>query len=209
MCWLNFKETVRAYCSFSTAPCGGAVTGQSGVIESNGYPTQPYTDDLFCEWRLRGPLGHYLTIHFEDFNLQNSSGCERDFVEIWENHTSGQWNMSAVFWEVSVFTCYSFSLWNILISKKGKSLFLTKKCRSVSYGLFSISLAYFLPKKQWYPKPRGHCRAYPGTTLREHCVGRHPLPGDFLGLQLDIWGASCKGRRGKENILGLLWWSSV
>lgn len=24
------------------------------------------------------PLGHYLTIHFEDFNLQNSSGCERD-----------------------------------------------------------------------------------------------------------------------------------
>lgn len=91
MCWLNFKETVRAYCSFSAAPCGGAVTGQSGVIESNGYPTQPYTDDLFCEWRLRGPLGHYLTIRFEDFNLQNSSGCERDFVEIWENHTSGQW----------------------------------------------------------------------------------------------------------------------
>ncbi|KAI4575387.1 hypothetical protein MJG53_011590 [Ovis ammon polii x Ovis aries] len=74
---------------YSIAPCGGAVTGQSGVIESNGYPTQPYTDDLFCEWRLRGPLGHYLTIHFEDFNLQNSSGCERDFVEIWENHTSG------------------------------------------------------------------------------------------------------------------------
>ncbi|KAI4562255.1 hypothetical protein MJT46_011217 [Ovis ammon polii x Ovis aries] len=85
----NSPTHVGFKAKYSIAPCGGAVTGQSGVIESNGYPTQPYTDDLFCEWHLRGPLGHYLTIHFEDFNLQNSSGCERDFVEIWENHTSG------------------------------------------------------------------------------------------------------------------------
>ncbi|OWK03088.1 CUBN [Cervus elaphus hippelaphus] len=85
----NSPTHVGFKAKYSVAPCGGTVTGQSGVIESNGYPTQPYTDDLFCEWRLRGPMGHYLTIHFEDFNLQNSSGCERDFVEIWENHTSG------------------------------------------------------------------------------------------------------------------------
>ena len=66
------------------------MTGQSGVIQSIGYPTLPYMDDLFCEWHLQGASGHYLTIHFDDFNLQNSSGCEKDFVEIWENHTSGQ-----------------------------------------------------------------------------------------------------------------------
>lgn len=86
------------YCSFSAAECGGRVTGQSGVIESSGYPTLPYADDLFCEWHLQGPSGHYLTIRFEGFSLQDSSGCERDFVEIWENHTSGQWDTSAVFW---------------------------------------------------------------------------------------------------------------
>uniref|UniRef100_A0A8C3YL53 Cubilin n=1 Tax=Catagonus wagneri TaxID=51154 RepID=A0A8C3YL53_9CETA len=74
---------------YSIAQCGGTVTGQSGVIESSGYPALPYADNLFCEWRLQGPSGHYLTIHFEDFNLQSSSGCEQDFVEIWENHTSG------------------------------------------------------------------------------------------------------------------------
>lgn len=74
---------------YSIAQCGGTVTGQSGVIESSGYPALPYANNLFCEWRLQGLSGHYLTIHFEDFNLQNSSGCERDFVEIWENHTSG------------------------------------------------------------------------------------------------------------------------
>ncbi|KAM5338742.1 cubilin [Glossophaga mutica] len=74
---------------YSIARCGGTVTGQSGVIQSIGYPTLPYMDDLFCEWHLQGASGHYLTIHFDDFNLQNSSGCVKDFVEIWENHTSG------------------------------------------------------------------------------------------------------------------------
>ncbi|MBZ3891922.1 Cubilin [Sciurus carolinensis] len=74
---------------YSIAQCGGTVTGQSGIIESIGYPTLPYPNNVFCQWHLQGLSGHYLTIHFEDFNLQNSSGCEKDFVEIWENHTSG------------------------------------------------------------------------------------------------------------------------
>uniref|UniRef100_A0A671G2W0 Cubilin n=1 Tax=Rhinolophus ferrumequinum TaxID=59479 RepID=A0A671G2W0_RHIFE len=85
----NSSTHVGFKAKYSIARCGGRVTGQSGVIESIGYPTLPYIDDLFCEWHLQGPLGHYLTIHFEDFNLQNSSGCEKDFVEIWENHASG------------------------------------------------------------------------------------------------------------------------
>lgn len=75
---------------FFSAQCGGTVSGQSGVIESVGYPTLPYPNDLFCQWHLQGPEGHYLSIHFEHFNLQDSPDCTKDFVEIWENHTSGQ-----------------------------------------------------------------------------------------------------------------------
>uniref|UniRef100_A0A452U8T7 Cubilin n=1 Tax=Ursus maritimus TaxID=29073 RepID=A0A452U8T7_URSMA len=85
----NSPTQVGFKIKYAIAHCGGRVTGQSGVIESSGYPTLPYRDNLFCEWHLEGPSGHYLTIHFEDFNLQNSSGCEKDFVEIWESHTSG------------------------------------------------------------------------------------------------------------------------
>ncbi|XP_036315022.1 cubilin [Pipistrellus kuhlii] len=85
----NSSTHVGFKAKYSIAQCGGTLTGQSGVIQSIGYPTLAYSDDLLCEWHLRGPSGHYLTIHFEDFNLQNSSGCEKDFVEIWENHTSG------------------------------------------------------------------------------------------------------------------------
>ncbi|NP_445784.3 cubilin precursor [Rattus norvegicus] len=75
---------------YSIASCGGTVSGDSGVIESIGYPTLPYANNVFCQWFIRGLPGHYLTLSFEDFNLQSSPGCTKDFVEIWENHTSGR-----------------------------------------------------------------------------------------------------------------------
>ncbi|XP_037693302.1 cubilin [Choloepus didactylus] len=78
---------------YSIAACGGVVTGQSGVIESVGYPALPYGDGLLCEWRLQGPAGHYLTIHFDGFDLQNSSGCENNFVEIQETLSPGPGRM--------------------------------------------------------------------------------------------------------------------
>ncbi|XP_023561215.1 cubilin [Octodon degus] len=74
---------------YSIALCGGTVSGLSGVIESIGHPMLPYPNNLFCQWQLQGLPQHYLTIHFEDFNLQNSANCERDFVEIWENLPAG------------------------------------------------------------------------------------------------------------------------
>ncbi|XP_003786834.1 cubilin [Otolemur garnettii] len=85
----NSPTHVGFKAKYSIAQCGGTVTGQAGVIESIGYPALPYTDNLFCEWHLQGLPGHYLTISFEDFHLQNSSGCEKDFLEIWDNRTSG------------------------------------------------------------------------------------------------------------------------
>ncbi|XP_006894385.1 PREDICTED: cubilin-like [Elephantulus edwardii] len=85
----NSPTHVGFKAKYSIALCGGRVTGRSGIIESIGYPTLPYRDNLVCVWHLQGLSDHYLTIHFEAFNLQNSSNCEKDFVEIWENHTSG------------------------------------------------------------------------------------------------------------------------
>ncbi|XP_072507728.1 cubilin [Notamacropus eugenii] len=74
---------------YSIALCGGMVTGQNGVIESPQYHAHPYPDNLLCEWYLQGPSGHYLILHFEVLSLQNSSGCEKDFVEIREDDASG------------------------------------------------------------------------------------------------------------------------
>ncbi|NWX82451.1 CUBN protein, partial [Nothoprocta pentlandii] len=74
---------------YSIATCGGTVTGQTGTIESVGYPDLPYEDNLRCEWFLQGPRGHYLTIRVEGLDIQNSSECAKDFVEIREYNASG------------------------------------------------------------------------------------------------------------------------
>lgn len=119
--WFNQRRVCNRTLHFLcfAARCGGTVTGPSGIIESIGYPTLPYSNNLFCQWRLQGLAGHYLTIHFEDFNLQNSSSCEKDFVEIWENHTAGQWKVAALFWNFHVHM-YLFSIRSFFISKKDK-----------------------------------------------------------------------------------------
>lgn len=104
-------------CVCFVAPCGGTISGESGVIESIGYPTLSYPNNLFCQWHLRGLPGHYLTIHFEDFNLQSSPGCAKDFVEIWENHTAGEWNTTFL-GDVYFFTNL-FKIWSIFAFEKG------------------------------------------------------------------------------------------
>ncbi|XP_061441668.1 cubilin [Rhineura floridana] len=74
---------------YSTAICGGTLTGQNGLIESVGFPDLHYPDNLLCEWFLHGPAGHYLTISFEELNIQNSSECASDYLEIREHDASG------------------------------------------------------------------------------------------------------------------------
>lgn len=71
------------------APCGGTVVGQTGIIESTGYPDLHYQDNLLCEWFLQGPWGHYLTIRLEGLDIQSSAGCTNDFLEIREYNASG------------------------------------------------------------------------------------------------------------------------
>lgn len=65
------------------------MAGRTGVIESVGYPDLHYPDNLLCEWFLQGPRGHYLTITLEDLDIQNTSECASDFVEIREYNASG------------------------------------------------------------------------------------------------------------------------
>ena len=81
MCKLNFSQT---------AICGGTYIAQSGTIKSPGYPGTNYPDNSNCEWYLEGPTGHYLTITYTAFNLQNSPDCTKDYVEIREYNASGE-----------------------------------------------------------------------------------------------------------------------
>ncbi|XP_069815839.1 cubilin [Dendropsophus ebraccatus] len=74
---------------YSIALCGGSLYGQSGIIQSPGFPSHNYPDSSWCEWFLSGPVGHYLTIGFQSLDLQDSVNCSSDFVEIREYNASG------------------------------------------------------------------------------------------------------------------------
>ncbi|XP_017555843.2 cubilin [Pygocentrus nattereri] len=75
---------------YSIATCGGTYIGQSGTIRSPGYPDSNYPDNSNCEWYLEGPTGHYLTLSYTAFNLQSSTDCANDYVEIREYNASGR-----------------------------------------------------------------------------------------------------------------------
>uniref|UniRef100_A0A8C1I6Q0 Cubilin (intrinsic factor-cobalamin receptor) n=1 Tax=Cyprinus carpio TaxID=7962 RepID=A0A8C1I6Q0_CYPCA len=75
---------------YSIATCGGTYIGQSGIIRSPGYPDSNYPDNSNCEWYLEGPTGHYLTLTYTALDLQSSSNCNNDYVEIREYNASGR-----------------------------------------------------------------------------------------------------------------------
>ncbi|MEQ2310269.1 hypothetical protein AMECASPLE_007121, partial [Ameca splendens] len=70
--------------------CGGTYVGQSGEVQSPGFPGSNYPENSNCEWYLKGPTGHYLTLSYRNFSLQNSQGCAADYVEIREYNASGR-----------------------------------------------------------------------------------------------------------------------
>ncbi|MED6286585.1 hypothetical protein CHARACLAT_007536, partial [Characodon lateralis] len=80
----GFKAT------YSIASCGGTYVGQSGEVQSPGFPGSNYPENSNCEWYLKGPTGHYLTLSYRNFSLQNSQGCAADYVEIREYNVSGR-----------------------------------------------------------------------------------------------------------------------
>ncbi|XP_029444624.1 cubilin [Rhinatrema bivittatum] len=76
--------------TYSIAICGGTMVGQSGTIQSPGYPTRNYPDNLLCEWYLHGLAGHFLIISFETLNLQDVPDCLSDYLELREYNASGR-----------------------------------------------------------------------------------------------------------------------
>lgn len=59
----------------------------TGWILSPQYPGY-YTNDASYTWTLIAPLGHVIKLEFVFFDLENSSECSRDFVEVNESHVT-------------------------------------------------------------------------------------------------------------------------
>ncbi|CAM9270170.1 unnamed protein product, partial [Lampetra planeri] len=73
----------------SIASCGGTYIGQTGTIHSPGFPGSNYPDSSNCQWFLEGPTGHYLTLRYLSFSLDDTPGCTGDYLEVREYNASG------------------------------------------------------------------------------------------------------------------------
>ena len=70
--------------------CSGTpqnINGTSGVITSPNYPGN-YDSNQRCVWRITVPSGMGVRLSFTSFNLESTSSCNYDYVEI-RNGSSG------------------------------------------------------------------------------------------------------------------------
>ncbi|PVD35988.1 hypothetical protein C0Q70_02958 [Pomacea canaliculata] len=73
---------------YKIATCGGRIFSVNGSITSPNYPSN-YESNSNCSWLVYGPVGHYLTFTFNAFNLESSTNCTNDFVEVREYNETG------------------------------------------------------------------------------------------------------------------------
>ncbi|KAJ8358294.1 hypothetical protein AAFF_G00015950 [Aldrovandia affinis] len=71
--------------------CGGNITGDSGVIGSQGYPGV-YPPNTKCVWRITVPEGKVVVLSFRFIDLENDNLCRYDYVDVYNGHASGHAN---------------------------------------------------------------------------------------------------------------------
>ena len=63
--------------------CGGVRTQVAGVFSSANFPNN-YTNNTTCIWRISVELTNHITLNFTDFDLENGSGCENAYVQVYD-----------------------------------------------------------------------------------------------------------------------------
>ncbi|XP_071341170.1 procollagen C-endopeptidase enhancer 2b isoform X1 [Trachinotus anak] len=72
-----------------TFTCGGNITGESGVIGSQGYPGV-YPPNTKCVWRITVPEGKVVVLSFRFIDLESDNLCRYDYVDVYSGHANGQ-----------------------------------------------------------------------------------------------------------------------
>ncbi|XP_031746777.1 embryonic protein UVS.2 isoform X5 [Xenopus tropicalis] len=65
--------------------CSNLLAGTSGTIISANYPSA-YPNNSSCVWLLRTPSGQ-VTLQFQAFDIQSSTGCVSDYIKIYDGPT--------------------------------------------------------------------------------------------------------------------------
>ncbi|XP_065114614.1 cubilin [Paramisgurnus dabryanus] len=82
------KKGFRATYMASTSGCGGHLFMESGAFNSPNYP-DVYPPNAECVWTITSSPGNRLQLSFIMFQLQQSTDCSNDYLEIREGHSTG------------------------------------------------------------------------------------------------------------------------
>ncbi|KAG7457156.1 hypothetical protein MATL_G00243480 [Megalops atlanticus] len=89
LCPLLFTWVHAQYQRRPVYPCGGNLTGDSGVIGSEGYPGV-YPPNSKCVWKITVPEGKVVALSFQFIDLESDPLCKYDYVDVYSGHANGQ-----------------------------------------------------------------------------------------------------------------------
>ncbi|XP_076437271.1 cubilin-like isoform X2 [Babylonia areolata] len=78
----------RAVYTVSSSSCGGEFTASNGAFVSPSYPNS-YPTNRECVWTFRASPGNRVAVAFSMFNLESSSGCTNDYLEVRDGNATG------------------------------------------------------------------------------------------------------------------------
>ncbi|KAI4871253.1 hypothetical protein NFI96_019773 [Prochilodus magdalenae] len=82
------RKGFRATYMASTSGCGGNLHMESGAFNSPNYPAA-YPPNIECVWTIISSPGNRLQLSFIQFELQQSTSCDKDYLEIREGSSTG------------------------------------------------------------------------------------------------------------------------
>ncbi|KAG7161827.1 Cubilin-like 2 [Homarus americanus] len=80
--------TFKAAYSVFSSRCGGTMTSARGELASPHYP-EPYPGHTECEWTVNAGPGNSLRLDFIEFDLEETDGCNLNYVEVHERDPTG------------------------------------------------------------------------------------------------------------------------
>ncbi|KAJ7373485.1 hypothetical protein OS493_011080 [Desmophyllum pertusum] len=82
-CFSESDASMKYPCLRNSYSCGGVRTQVAGVFSSSNFP-QNYRSNTTCIWKITVDSANHITLNFTDFDLENSSSCERAYVRVYD-----------------------------------------------------------------------------------------------------------------------------
>ncbi|MED6285606.1 hypothetical protein CHARACLAT_030894, partial [Characodon lateralis] len=88
--YLRFKSDFSAArdgfdATWTSSPhgCGGILYGDHGSFSSPEYPGS-YPNNTHCEWSVKAPRGHVVTITFAQISIDDPGDCQNNFLKLYD-----------------------------------------------------------------------------------------------------------------------------